>query len=376
MRYGGIGDCLQTSSILAALRLQGWHITVNTTPKGRHVISADPNVDAWWLQDKDQVPSELLGSYWTRLGERFDKIVNLSESVEGGLLAMPGRIQHMWNDEARRAILNVNYMTRMNDIAGTSGAPNRAAFYPTDDEKAYALARRANLDAGKRAFVILWCLSGSSIHKVYPWTDRALRLLMQVPKIKIVFAGGPECEILEHGLAQIMLRAVEVSEEQSHTMSRGALMAMLDTVYGDGRIRFTSGAWDIRHTLAFAQVADMVIGPETGVLNAVAMAKVRKIVMLSHSTANNLTKDWVNTTVLAADPKRVPCYPCHRLHYTREFCPENVETGAAACASDIDPQLVLEAILRAFKASPAGIGWSAKIAVERPRSTPRLEATA
>jgi hypothetical protein len=60
---------------------------------------------------------------------------------------------------------------------------------------------------------------------------------------------------------------------------------------------------------ALAQVADVVVGQETGLLNAVAMEPMRKVVLLSHSTHENLTKHWVNTEALTGD---VPCYPCHR----------------------------------------------------------------
>ena len=63
--------------------------------------------------------------------------------------------------------------------------------------------------------------------------------------------------------------------------------------------------------LAFLDVCDVVIGPETGVLNAASYIGLpHKIVMLSHSSKENLSKHWNNTTTL--EPEYYPedfCYP-------------------------------------------------------------------
>jgi hypothetical protein len=95
-----------------------------------------------------------------------------------------------------------------------------------------------------------------------------------------------------------------------------------------------------------------VVGPETGVLNAVGFEPNAKVVLLSHSTEENLTKHWVNTASLSAplDPSVPICgnLACHQLHYTREFCPEHEATGAAMCQISITPDRVYEAIRRAY----------------------------
>jgi hypothetical protein len=100
----------------------------------------------------------------------------------------------------------------------------------------------------------------------------------------------------------------------------------------------------IRETLTLAQNVDCVVGPETGVLNAVAFEPMGKVIMLSHSSQENLTKHWVNTSTLT--PQGVDCYPCHRLHYGSEFCNEDKATGAAICQKSINTEKVLQAIRR------------------------------
>ena len=106
------------------------------------------------------------------------------------------------------------------------------------------------------------------------------------------------------------------------------------------RVLPQSGKLTVRQTLALEQQCDVVIGPETGVLNAVAFEPNAKVVMLSHSSVENLTKHWVNTESLFAS---TPCYPCHQLHYGNEFCAVDQDTRCAWCALSIHPADVWEA---------------------------------
>ena len=91
-----------------------------------------------------------------------------------------------------------------------------------------------------------------------------------------------------------------------------------------------------------AQQCDIVIGPETGVLSAVSMEKMRKIVFLSHSSVHNLTEGWINTVSLV--PKDTPCYPCHKLVYHWNDCVQDGDSGIAKCQASIKPAEVWDAI--------------------------------
>ena len=125
----------------------------------------------------------------------------------------------------------------------------------------------------------------------------------------------------------------------------------------DPRVHCTAGDWSIRQTLAFCQEADLVIGPETGVLNAVCIQQMPKIVFLSHSSEANLTRDWVNTYALAADNTHCPgrganeATACHQLHYGWDHCKnalgeDGKPTGIAQCQIEIGPERVYQLIER------------------------------
>jgi len=101
VRYGAYGDLVQASSVLAGLKAQGYHVTLYTSPPGEVVMAHDPNIDRIYLQDKDQVPNNLLGEFWAWHKKKYDKWVNLSESVERTLLALPLSTPHMMAPAAR-----------------------------------------------------------------------------------------------------------------------------------------------------------------------------------------------------------------------------------------------------------------------------------
>lgn len=339
VRYGGFGDMLMASSIFPRLREEGYHVTLQTTPRGHEVVRNDPNIDAFWIQDKEQVPNHELTDYWAALSHEFDRCINLSESIEGALLALPDRRNHALSHEARHMALNVNYLDFTHAIAGVPG-PGRVVFYPDVAERKWAVQQRKALGENP---VIVWGLRGSSVHKIWPWTRDVVAWLLTNTDARIVFAGRREDQILEHaicvGLAQGFL-GIDVAAADAMKLS--TLLQQLQNYFGGSRIFCHSGSWTIREMLSFLPEASVIVGPETGLLNAASYLEVPKVVMLSHSSRENLTRDWVNTRTI--EPEKVACFPCHRMHYDHTYCPQDQASGAAVCAAMIRRETVYDAI--------------------------------
>ena len=352
IRYGGIGDLIQLSSILPGLKKQGYRITLQTTPRGHEVVKHDPNIDDFWIQDVDQVPNEELQEYWKALGPEFDKIINLSESVEGTLLALPGRRTHAMPHAARHHLMDINYMEFHHALAEVP-PPFEQRFYPTPKEAKEAKQYRKKM--GKDP-VVVWALAGSSVHKVWPWVDIVAKWLLDHTKVKVVFVGAMQEQVLETAIVQQLLKAfLDVPHEESHKAKLSEnLLRLKEHFDGVNRVVCRSGSLSIRESLTFIEHADLVVGPETGVLNAAGLLAMPKVVFLSHSSPENLTKYWVNTTTL--ESRGCPDSPCHRMHYSREFCPQHEETGASLCAAALTPEVVYEAIVSAL--GPRAIGVS------------------
>jgi hypothetical protein len=216
----------------------------------------------------------------------------------------------------------------MLDIAGTTYEwfKDGQCFYPTKEEKEWAKAEREKIEGP----AILWPLSGSAVHKVWAgnvWPvkvngedkeftgfDTIIGRLMAATNSTVITVGDKLCEIIE------------------------------EPWKNSERVWRRAGKWSIRETLAFAQVADIVIGPETGVVNSVAFdEKVAKIIFLSHSSIENLTRDWKNTENLV--PENTPCYPCHQLHYDWKTC-HRQKHGEALCQMNIQFDKVWQALCR------------------------------
>lgn len=334
-RFGGFGDMIMASALLPELRAQGYHITFNTTPSGQDILIHDPHIDDWLIVDPDQVPNHQLPRFWEAQAKCFTKFIQLSESIEGTLLAMPGRANHAWPHAVRHMELNRNYLEWCAELAELPYRSD-ARFYPSQYEEAKMAGYLGGIRASRApkdlmigvptpdCFFIVWALAGSSMHKFYPHLDAVVaKVLLELPEAIVIFTGDMACQILEAGWEL------------------------------EPRVYRESGKQPIRETLTLATMADCVVGPETGVLNACAFeAEVAKVAMLSHSSIENLTKHWLNTESLSApfNPANKVCndQACHRLHYGSAFCVEDADTGASSCQSNIAPARVFDAIKAAY----------------------------
>lgn len=316
VRYGAFGDLLMASSILPQLKEQGYHITLYSVPRGYEVVKHDPHIDHVILQDHNQVPNAALGDFFAHIEKKYDRFINLCESVEGTFLAMPDRAIAKMPQAARHKLMDFNYVEFTHTLAGLPYKP-AVKFYATDDEKAWARRQRQKIGGD---FVVMLSLAGSSIHKAWPHIDAVFaRLLVTLPEVRIILVGDATCQMLEAGW-----------ENESRVIRR-------------------SGVWSIRESLSFLEQCDMVIGPETGVLNAASFMPMPKIVTLSHSSNVNLTRDWVNTVAL--EPQNTPCFPCHRMIYGFEHCHEGFididgtpTRVGSLCQVNISPDQMWDAI--------------------------------
>ena len=324
IRYGGWGDNLQMVSILPEFKKQGYHVTLYTTPRSWDVVKEDPNIDAVILQDKDQVPNTALPQFWENEAKKYTKFVNLCESVEASWLVLSERSASLWPTKVRdKYMRQTNYVEFQHELAEVPYTKPHTRFYETAAELSWA--RRFKQDMGGKP-TILWCLTGSSVHKTWPHIDQIFaRVLLTYPDAHIVTIGDDNSNIL------------------------------VDQWEKEKRIHRMMKKWSIRETLAFANQADLVIGPETGVMSAVGMQPMPKIVFMSHSAPENLTRDWVNTFSLFST--KTACHPCHKLHYSWKTCVQNQDkvdgkdapwAGSAQCQVDLPPEACWEALIRAL----------------------------
>lgn len=300
MRYGGFGDVLVAASTFPHLKAEGWHITVYTGEKGGELLRHDPHVDRVVEHDVRLMGNVQLRQLADYLRSRCARFVSFSHTFEGLLLASPSSSSYWWPHEMRHRYMNGNYLEAAHEVAGVPQVYHQRHHSTPAEQKAAREWR------GDKARLVVLCATGSGVNKIWPGMfEYAWRMVERNPDLHVVVIGGlHSASFIEH--------------ERIHQLGE---------------------QWDMRRALALAQAADLVIGPETGTLNAVALEALPKIVLLSHSSAENLTKHWVNTGTLAGE---VSCYPCHRLHADWRGCRKDPETQFAACQAAIAPMAAVE----------------------------------
>lgn len=309
IKLGAHGDALWASSVFPHLKEQGYHVVLYTQDTGAEVLRHDPHIDQM-IRFESRVPLEQLGELFRWMEVKYADCRVLVECVEGTLLPNPQKIQYHFPTEVRHALMDYNYLEIHHRVAKVPLEP-RQKFYPSAEEVKWANEFRATLEP----FVVVVVPNGSSVSKMWPYTSQLVnRLLAERPDVSVVMLGDERGQSLEE----------------------------------HPRLTKIGMGWDIRKAMTFAQLANVVVGQETGLLNSVAFEKeVRKVVLLSHSTRNNLTRDWPNTAALHG---QAPCYPCHRLHYDWTYCKKNEITQAAECQSLITVDAVMEQIQPAIRA--------------------------
>ncbi len=325
IRYGALGDTVWVTPVLRLLKKQGYHIVYNCTPYSAQVLRENPFIDEFLLQEKEAIPNKELGPYWDEISKDFEKVVNFSQSIEGSLLKIEGSEEFKWSQKRRHRICNVNYMDRTLEVAGF---PKKKGLLPelyfSETEEYLAKIFRQNY---KDKFLIEISLSGSSFHKTYPWLPYVMNEIHDhYEDIVAITVGDYLCKLLENW-------------QHPNTINK-------------------AGIFTVRQSMLLTKYVDLVLGPETGILNAAACYDTPKIVFLSHSSVENLTKYWKNCTNLSA--KSCNCQPCHRLIYTLgKTCPlESVrlpgahgiaEISIPECMAKIRPEDVYESIEKYYK---------------------------
>lgn len=316
-RYGALGDAIIMTPLVRQLANEGYHVTLNISGYCAPVFQGNPHVDNLLIQERDMIPNHLLGRYWRYWTAKYDRYINLSESIEGDLLMVEGRGSFFTSKAWRHTKANRNYTDYTMDRGGYDAQHHgqRGELFFTQAERRKAVTYFKGL---KGKHVILWALNGSSHHKVYPLMEATLRdWLPRNPEARVILCGEGRARGLVFKHPQVISQVDK---------------------------------WTIRESLIATEYVQCVVGPETMITNAAGCTDTPVITLLSHSTHENLCKHWVNDYCLAPDTQDAACYPCHQLHYTAESCPQggiqDTSNGenlgfAPVCTLAISPERVM-----------------------------------
>ena len=257
-------------------------------PRAKEVLKANPHISKWIMHEDDSVPLTEIEEHWVKIGRGYDKVVNCTSIVENELLFSYPQNAYFWPlEKRRRKSSRKNYYDEhliRAEINPVGLRPMPDIYFIKSE-----IQKRNKWEAKHQdKFKIVWALVGSSIHKAYRYFETvALTFLRMHPDAVLFTVGDYMTKLLTF----------------DHPRCYNTMMI------GPHGISF-------REAMLLTSRADVVIGPETGIINAAAAFDRNIICLLSHSSPKNLTWHWDNTLSLQA---HCYCSPCHLLHRFKEI---------------------------------------------------------
>lgn len=352
-RMGGIGDNLIAGSVLRPLKKLGYMTEMITAEPNHVLFQHNPFLDKLSVKKKGDIPEggEPWQEWFRGRANEYDIFANLSHSGETMHAFFPSQTQFWWRPEMRRRLAGGSYLESTHDIVGV---PHEFGplYFASEEEQQRARVTKAKM--GDK--VVGWVLSGSRLDKMHPHAPLVVSRIIKELGLPVMTVGAPNER--QHNMARTIQEVVKLHNGTTD----GLYTAMTVTGSEPG-----SGMdWPIRRSLAQLMACDLVITPDTGMAWAVAFEQMPKILMVSHASAENIGKHWVNTTVLQADQYRVPCHPCHRLHNSPATCVVSQDGNASACMDDISVECLLMATRAALGSEDArerlNTEWASNVA--------------
>ena len=234
---------------------------LSTSATGMKILMGNPNVDKFLEYEANSVKDEDLEKYWEdlRVSEGCDKLINLCESIERSISLRPTEPQYFYPKQERKAICDRNFYEYTFTHAGVEwdmATSFRPELFFTEEEET---EMQNFFSHDKKAFWILWGLSGSGNNKTYPYTDYVIKEILKKHKnVKFVTVGDELCQMLE-GIK-------------------------------DNRVVRRAGRWSMRDSALACKYVNLVVCPDTGLLHSAGCFDTPKIGLIGSNTKNNLTK--------------------------------------------------------------------------------------
>lgn len=308
-RYAAMGDHIHASHIPRLLKEHGGfdYVCFEYNNKGKAIYANNPFIDEHIIYEtSDPNVAEKPMSYIEKRYEqimsrrKFDKHVNLWNSIERGYIAMENQNDYYRSNVYRRNKFGGhNYYDQTTIFAGYPdfvGAKGELFFTETEYEQVQRIYRELYMDK----FVIICNLSGTSKHKLF-YNAEAI--------IKSFLARHPEAVCITMG------------DEKSHEYLdfKGDQIVNRAGIFNVGG-KFEGGeSYPFRQSMLMSKYADLVIGCESGLMVAATLLGVPTVQLMTAASIKNHGGDFENDRSLQSP---AACSPCHKGPYEYIGCPK------------------------------------------------------
>jgi len=329
VRDAAVGDGLMVTPAVHDLADKGYEVFVATKKiVGDAVFACNPHVTKL-LRLEAQTDMKARSKRIQELADKhkIDVVADCAFTCEGKYLFHRDSPNYDKPLEFRRALSeHVSYYEHINREILRCERTRPELYVHPNEEHFWVSLRSRKLGA---RFVQIQ-LTGSSINKMYPfWPVVIKSLLTTDPRVIVLTTGDP-----------LLGKIIETSCAEFGCDPRRIWAAC-----GDKRMT-------LRDSIVATKFVNVVVGPETGVINAAGCFDTPKVVLLTHSNARNLCAGWENCYPIQAP---VACSPCYRIVSPGDDCDYITEAenkdiaGAMRCMAMIDPGTVTMRIFEALK---------------------------
>ncbi len=309
-RLGAFGDVLHASHLPRLIK-EHYKVDVldfETSIRGMQILQQNPYIDNLTMVTPDQMDANDLFTYFNHLENKYDYFFNLRNTIEESLCCNEDNYRYYMNDEFRRRECgNTNFYD-----SGTKhcGLPDkylgtRGELYYPKKEHAHAKKRIIKLKKKHGAdWIILVCLSGSSMHKRFECAESVCRKIFdKYPSSLIILTGDIHCE---------------------------------PQVFKHPRVISKIDKWNFRTVALIAKYVDLVISPETGLVCVSHMWDTPTLQLLTAANYTNHIQGAKNAYWVQSDAL---CSPCHKNPSTYYGCTR--KDGVPICVKSFDEDKIM-----------------------------------
>lgn len=320
-RLGAYGDVLHASHLPRLIKeyYEVDKLDFETSVRGYQILQGNPYIDTLTVLKTEYGTRENLIAKWKDLEDRYDLFFNLIFTIEKQYCCNEDDQRYYRNNKYRRERCGkINYYDAMTESCnlpdcylGTRGE----LHYPVDEHcRAGNWVHKTKKQLGVD-WLILLCLSGSSMHKRFQCAESiARKILVKYPNAGIVLTGDKDC--------------------------------LCDEFKGE-RIISKVAKWNFRTVALMAKYFDFVISPETGLVCVSHLWNTPTLQLLTAASWDNHIKYAENAYWVQSD---APCSPCHKNPVSYYGCTR--KDGVPLCVVSFDEDKIMAKVEEAYVNRP------------------------
>ena len=367
IRLGAIGDIVLVTPVLAALKREGYHVTLLCKPHAPWLLKHAGLVDVYVFADRafeDEITRRIAGDegarvataqvYAHELAAGYDRVVDLVGIVEGKLMVKVWEFSEEFAKKSEEIEKHaghgvafvppdVNHVDALLDAAGFESAAmpveyKRPVWRVSHDERHWARKKLRRWGVTDHDFLVVYQLTGSGIAKTWPFAEQFCGgLKRRAPETKIILLGIGDDEALTWGWSERMPWVIPFAADRCPAQAqRDDSGRTVDYTY-------------IRNPMTFRQDGALVgeaacyVGPDTSFLHVAGALSVPCVPLLTVTSHRHISLYYSGARPIQSP---VACSPCGKLVTD---CHRGERTGAARCMEAIQPQIVVNETMEVYE---------------------------